>query len=91
MEKPDLILPVVHLNGTSREALVEQRTDVARKLREALEAMCQACPNGRDYYPDPGRLQKAQVQHERRVGIVRGLLEEVMAEAEAIMDLEGGR
>ena len=44
-----LVPPQINLNGTSREALVEQQADVVTALATLLKAMSYAFPNGRDY------------------------------------------
>lgn len=60
--------PTVHLNGTSKNALLDQITDVEQVLGKAIEALCEASPNGRDYYPQgPDALRKAQAEHEARI------------------------
>jgi len=46
-----VILPTIHHNGTSAQALYDQAIDVARAARQLLTAMQSAWPNGRDYYP----------------------------------------
>jgi hypothetical protein len=78
------VLPVIHLNGTSREALIQDRVKVGRAVNAALEALMQACPNGRDYYPVDGLMQRAMAQHERRVAVLRGLIAEIYAEIDGI-------
>ena len=47
----NLITPIVHGNGTSKSALLEQQLEIMNNLRGALKAMREATPNGRDYYP----------------------------------------
>lgn len=49
-------------NGTSREALIEQRRRVARAIRDLQGAMHDAWPNGRDYQlrPENERLDLAE-------------------------------
>ena len=49
-----ITLPIVHLNGTARETLVEQREAIWEAANNLIEAMKQAAPNGRDYYLTPG-------------------------------------
>jgi len=87
----DLVLPIVHLNGTSRDELVYLRIEACHQLRQALAALAEMVPNGRDYYLEPGRMEKALKQHERRVEAVRKVYEGVTAEVEAIVDLDVGR
>lgn len=60
-----IVAPTVHLNGTSREQLLEpvrEALEAARKLEAALQA---AAPNGRDYYTqNAAALSTAVRQHE---------------------------
>jgi hypothetical protein len=46
-----LAVPTIHLNGTSRESLMEDLLGAYHALTEAIAALGRACPNGRDYYP----------------------------------------
>lgn len=46
-----MLIPTVHLNGTSGQDLLEQQQAVLDALRAVREAMVAAMPNGRDYYP----------------------------------------
>jgi hypothetical protein len=55
----DMIPPIVHMNGTSREALEKQLLDLHKSLRATSECLSHAWPNGRDYYPEPGRMDRA--------------------------------
>lgn len=45
--------PFVNINGTSREALVKQASDVIDAAKALLDALGQACPHGRDYQTAP--------------------------------------
>lgn len=79
--------PTIHLNGTGRDSLIEQQCNAARSLRAALEALGEAAPNARDYYPQGGdAYPAARAEHESRVSRVRAVLEEVEALAEEIAD-----
>jgi hypothetical protein len=82
----DLTIPIVHLNGTSEDELIEQRKKVYQALRVVLEALCKMSPHGRDYYPEPGLLDRAKVQHLRRVETINRLMAEMVAETAAIAD-----
>ena len=46
-----MIKPTIHLNGTSKDVLAKQYNDAVVLLRGALQAMEDAAPNARDYYP----------------------------------------
>jgi hypothetical protein len=50
-ESKALPIPTVHGNGTGAKGLRDQIMEVSRALRAAMEAMGQAMPHGRDYYP----------------------------------------
>lgn len=82
-----LILPVIHLNGTGRERLLDNTLAVGRAVKAAMDALDDAWPHQRDYYPDPGRWEKARAQAERRADLLRDLYRELTAEAEALADL----
>jgi len=84
-----MTLPTIHMNGTSEEALLGQLTDVSGHLRAALDAMSQATPNGRDYYPQgPSALAAAMTAHLDRRDRMNALKNEIDALALAIA--EGG-
>ena len=86
----DPILPIVHLNGTSRAALIDQRVEAGRAVREALDKLHEMAPNGRDYFLKPGLFEQARAQHERRAAALRALFNEIEAEYLALDDdLEG--
>lgn len=60
-----LILPSVHLNGTSREMLLDGYTDAYRKLIEFREAFNSIEHNARDYYVQgPDAYYKARDQRD---------------------------
>ena len=80
------VTPIDHMNGTSAESLLEQREHVYCKLGEVFDALKQMAPNGRDYYPEPGRLEKAEAQHRRRMLVIQQLHDEIEMEMSAICD-----
>ena len=47
--RAELVLPLVNMNGTSREALIAQHLDGAAAMRHAHEAMRESVPHGRDH------------------------------------------
>ena len=53
-------LPIVHMNGDTPETLVGQREEVFEALDNVLYVMKKMAPNGRNFYPEPGRMQKAE-------------------------------
>lgn len=78
------VLPIVHLNGTSRERLLAVRDVAYCKLDAAMDAMRDMAPNGRDYYPQPGLMEKAVEQHQRRLSVVKALMDEIQEEVDAM-------
>lgn len=85
-------LPVIHMNGTSRDSLVEDLCKVSHVLNDAYEAMKQACPNGRDYYPlGPGAIRQAESEHLDRLRRVDAVKSEIDAMTLAIADMANNR
>lgn len=82
------ILPIIHLNGTARSTLITDRHNAHRDLERARMALAICAPNGRDYYLEPGLLEKAQEQHNRRLAVLDGLIDEVWCEILAITESE---
>jgi hypothetical protein len=79
--------PVVHLNGTSREELLDQVVKAGQALRQAINALHDAEPNARDYYPKGnGYWEGARQEHQDRVNRLQGVLSELMDLSEAIAD-----
>ena len=71
-------VPTIHLNGTGRETLLVQLENAGSALREALEALREASPNGRDYYPQgDGAGTEALREHMTRLERVKSVLTEI--------------
>lgn len=87
---PAVVFPVVHLNGTSKTALLDNLNEVWVAVDEAMKKLCQAAPNGRDYYPrgadHPMSYEAARTQHDRRMAILRDLKTNICEEMDAIED-----
>ena len=81
------VIPIIHLNGTSREALINLRFDYLHKLDEARKALVEMAPHGRDYYLIPGLYELAREQHLRRINAICALLEDIEAEILALQAL----
>lgn len=80
-------VPTIHSNGTSRDELLRQVCDAGQAIRNALDKMCDAAPNGRDYYPQgDGALKEATQEHQSRVARLESVLNEYMELAEKIAD-----
>src|SRR5262249_10796845 len=85
-----LITPTIHVGGTSKQELMEQRSDFKIALINAREKLTAVVPHPRDYYNDAsGRLQyAADEQYRRRADMLNLLIEEMDRELDIlIMDL----
>jgi len=77
--------PTIHLNGTTRDELIRQNCDAAEAVRVAIQAVRNAQPNGRDYYPQgDGAIDEALRQHRRRMQDLEAIERELMEIAENI-------
>jgi len=90
-----MTLPTIHLNGTPGERLLDQVTDAGSAVYKAIEALSQASPNARDYYPQgPGAFAAADDEHTARCVKLREVFDELQALAIGISDAideRGGR
>lgn len=81
----NLEIPTIHLNGTSADRLLEDIYYADAKISEAVEALAQTAPNGRDYYTKGnGALERAQSQHSARVQKLLDVKKELEQIAEVI-------
>lgn len=83
--------PTVHSNGTSKQALYDQMRAACDALRAAQQAMMEAAPNGRDYYPQGDEtFTAAVVQHGARGARIVSVLREYEEMLEHLIDTYGG-
>lgn len=76
-------VPTIHLNGTSRERLLEDLNEAYYALGQAMSVLRVVTPNGRDYYPQgPQAYDEALDEHLARLGKI----EEVRKELETLME-----
>jgi hypothetical protein len=92
VSRPGPVLPTVHLNGTSAEALAEALTVALEKLWEAQQALQDAAPNGRDYYPQgPALAQLAQEQHRQRAEALQDIRTDLATVLDSVLDQQQRR
>jgi hypothetical protein len=84
MSTPEVVSPVIHLNGTSKDRLLESLSDAYHALSIAYEKLRECAPNGRDYYPQPGLMEKAVEQHRQRQQHIQDVLTSIELECAAI-------
>lgn len=75
-----IITPIIHLNGDRRETLVTNLEDAYRAVNAAIKALTWCAPNGRNYYPELGRMQKSEVQHQARMAHLKAVRDSLEAE-----------
>lgn len=83
----DVITPTVHMNGSSAEMLHSDYVNAVYALNEAIAAVQQTAPHGRDYYvqDDPDAYVKARAQHLNRLACLNNMLRELETLALATM------
>ena len=87
MNATKLQLPCIHLNGTSREGLLEALCNASNALNDAYSALKQTAPNGRDYYPlGAEAMEKATEEHMSRLRRLDEIKDEIDAIAQGIME-----
>lgn len=78
-------LPLIHLNGTSKDSLTEDVWAAWTALEAAITTVVNARPNARDYYPlGPDAFKTAAKEHEARVEKLVSVQKELQALAEGI-------
>lgn len=82
-----MMTPTVHLNGTDGNVLRDQYKEAADAVRAAIDAVCDAGPNARDYYVQgPDAYRAAQREHDARVEHLKRVRLELVALTEGIQD-----
>lgn len=82
-----MIAPTIHLNGTSKDDIIEQYENASHALYMAQVALQQMAPNGRDYYiQGPDALRHAQAEHQARVDRINSVQAEIGALWAAVQD-----
>ncbi len=71
-----MIGPTITLGGTAKSVLFDAHLEARGKLIEARAALADTAPNGRDY-PDAGLLRIAVSAHEKRVGDLDRIIDEI--------------
>lgn len=76
------MIPTVHMNGDTRQGLIDQHMAVYRAAGKLLTALYESGPNGRNYYPQgPDAIYYAGKEHRARCESV----EKIKADMETII------
>ena len=82
-----MMLPTIHMNGTSARALLEGYCNAISAIYDALDVLARAAPNGRDYYPQgPDACATADREHDARKRALIGVLHELQTLADHVED-----
>lgn len=78
----NLIIPLVHLNGSGKRNLIKSYTGASLAVNDAIAKLCETGPHMRDYYPldnDEELFKQAQEQHYARIDKLREVATELNA------------
>ena len=85
-----MIRPILNINGSSAFDLIDQRRHAMDALLEAIDALKQCTPNGRDYPGQHDRCIADRDTHFDRLSVLHTLREELLDEALHIQQQEKG-
>jgi hypothetical protein len=81
------MIPTIHLNGTAAGDLIGQLEAASRALVVAIDRLCEAGPNGRDYYPQgPDAFSTARREHSARVLKLHAINADLLTIWETLVD-----
>ena len=79
------VKPLVHLNGTGRNGLMEQLHKAHDAGRAFQHALAEMRPHGRDYYPiGQDAYSKARADHDEREAAVERVMADLAVLVEAL-------
>lgn len=81
-----MITPKLNINGSSADDLINPRLKAMDHLMDAIEALKQITPNGRDYPGNTTACLADREAHYDRITAIKALREEIYAEAIAIKE-----
>lgn len=73
------MIPTVHMNGTGKQALMDETRDAYKAIMDAKEKLLQMTVHGRDYYvQSPDAYSVARAEHHARVQKLSDLEDELI-------------
>jgi len=79
--------PVINLNGTSGEALMQELRTAGEAVREAIEAVGNMTVHGRDFQTvGPDVYRQARIEQTARLEKLRSVLDEIRSLQEAVYE-----
>jgi hypothetical protein len=76
---PTMQLPAIHLNGNTKQSLLDEVLDCRHAIDVAINVLCERGPNSRNYYvlaDGPAAYDRAREEHIARIEKLRGLARE---------------
>ncbi len=81
-----MMTPTIHINGTSREQLLDGYLSALEELERAIYKLSLTAPNGRDYYVQDGDAWRvANAEHLERMRALHAVREELSQIAEHLI------
>ena len=75
-----MMIPTIHLNGTSATWLLEELADASTALGTAIDALRQVTVHGRDYYPQGDHAYpQARAEHDARLNALTAVQQDLQA------------
>lgn len=85
-------LPTIHLNGSNPDTLINEWGAAYLAIGEAITALAQCAPDGRDYYPlGDGAYQIAKAEHRARLTALHAMRDDLQALCDATFDAKSAR
>jgi hypothetical protein len=74
-----MMIPSVHLNGTSRDELQRECRKACEAVVKAMQALGEMAPDGRDYYPQgPNAFHSAAAEWRTRYNAMEKIHSEIL-------------
>lgn len=86
-----MIRPILNINGTSAEELIQTRRNAVKALDAVMKALQEMTPNGRDYPGQQDRCRADRELHYSRFAQLDAMRNQIMDEAFGIMRQRDGR
>lgn len=86
----NLMKPILNLNGTSAQALVNARIDARAACQALMKALGETAPNGRDYIGNPDAYKRDLEIYRARFAGIDTLFNTLGDEALAIIEAADG-
>jgi hypothetical protein len=86
MDTQRIVTPIIHPNGDRQEALISTMKRAYVAIKDAQKALRETAPHGRNFYPEEGRMQRAEEQYRRRQEALQSVMDSLVAECNQMRD-----